>query len=80
MWRDIFMTPFEHKDEIYDFAQASLHTKVASKAPTVFKHLESFKPPVESLFIDRLIAGHYWMMKSLGVQAAFRNELETYLK
>ncbi|UZE95409.1 ABC1 kinase family protein [Alkalimarinus alittae] len=80
MWRDIFITPFEHKDEIYDFAQASLHTKVASKAPTVFKHLDSFKPPVESLFIDRLIAGHYWMMKNLGVQAAFRNELEAYLK
>ncbi len=80
MWRDIFMTPFEHKEEIYDFAQASLHTKVASKASTVFKHLESFKPPVESIFIDRLIAGHYWMMKNLGVQAAFRRELETYLK
>ena len=80
MWRDIFISPFEHKDEIYDFAQASLHTKVASKAPTVFKHLDSFKPPVESLFIDRLIAGHYWMMKNLGVQAAFRNELEEYLK
>ncbi len=80
MWRDIFMSPFEHKDEIYDFAQASLHTEVVSKAPTVFKHLDSFKPPVESLFIDRLIAGHYWMMKNLGVQAAFRNELEMYLK
>lgn len=80
MWRDIFITPFEHKDEIYDFAQARLHTQVASKAPTVFKHLDSFKPPVESLFIDRLIAGHYWMMKNLGVQAAFRNELEAYLK
>ena len=26
-----------------------------------------------------MIAGHYWMLKRLGVQAAFRTELEKYL-
>jgi len=34
---------------------------------------------VESIFIDRMIAGHYWMLKRLGVQAAFGNELRAYL-
>jgi len=79
MWRDILITPFLN-DEPYDFAEADIHKHVAAKTSTVFKYLDYFKPPVESIFIDRMIAGHYWMLKRLGVQAAFRNELEKYLR
>ncbi len=80
MWRDIFIRPFASRDEPYDFASSNLHKDVASKTATVFKYLDYFKPPVETIFIDRMIAGHYWMMKRLGVQAAFRGELEAYVK
>ena len=79
MWRDILIVPF-NQDEPYDFAEADLHKQVAAKTSTVFKYLDYFKPPVESIFIDRMIAGHYWMLKRLGVQAAFRSELEKYLE
>lgn len=79
MWRDILVQPFSSREAPYDFSQADLHRQVAAKTPTVFKYMESFQPPVESLFIDRMIAGHYWILKRLGVQAAFRNELEAYL-
>ncbi|WP_372985892.1 ABC1 kinase family protein [Marinobacter sp.] len=79
MWRDILIVPFQG-DEPYDFAEADIHKHVAAKTSTVFKYLDYFKPPVESIFIDRMIAGHYWMLKRLGVQAAFRVELERYLK
>ena len=78
MWRDILVKPF-NSDTPYDFAESDIHKHVAAKTTTVFKYLDYFKPPVESIFIDRMIAGHYWMMKRLGVQAAFREELETYL-
>jgi len=78
MWRDILIVPFQG-DEPYDFAEADIHKHVAAKTSTVFKYLDYFKPPVESIFIDRMIAGHYWMLKRLGVQAAFRTELEKYL-
>ncbi|PVY70648.1 putative unusual protein kinase regulating ubiquinone biosynthesis (AarF/ABC1/UbiB family) [Tamilnaduibacter salinus] len=78
MWRDIFIRPFSG-DQPYDFAHADIHKHVAAKTPTVFEYLDYFKPPVESIFIDRMIAGHYWLMKRLGVQAAFREELEGYL-
>ncbi|WP_166264149.1 ABC1 kinase family protein [Marinobacter caseinilyticus] len=78
MWRDILVKPF-NSDTPYDFAESSIHKDVAAKTTTVFKYLDYFKPPVESIFIDRMIAGHYWMMKRLGVQAAFREELEGYL-
>lgn len=79
MWRDILIQPFVDAKTPYDFGSADIHLKVAAKTPTVFAHLDRFKPPVESIFIDRMIAGHYWMLKRLGVQAAFRNALEAYL-
>ncbi|MBJ6137178.1 ABC1 kinase family protein [Marinobacter litoralis] len=79
MWRDILIVPFVD-EEPYDFAEADIHKQVAAKTSTVFKYLDSFKPPVESIFIDRMIAGHYWMLKRLGVQAAFKTELEKYLQ
>ncbi|SFM38674.1 ABC1 kinase family protein [Marinobacter zhejiangensis] len=79
MWRDILIRPFDSPHP-YDFAESEIHKAVAAKTSTVFKYLDYFKPPVESIFIDRMIAGHYWMLKRLGVQAAFRAELESYLK
>jgi predicted unusual protein kinase regulating ubiquinone biosynthesis (AarF/ABC1/UbiB family) len=79
MWRDILIKPFQG-NQPYNFADADIHKDVAAKTTTVFKYLDYFKPPVESIFIDRMIAGHYWMMKRLGVQAAFREDLEWYLK
>jgi predicted unusual protein kinase regulating ubiquinone biosynthesis (AarF/ABC1/UbiB family) len=79
MWRDILIVPFE-QDEPYNFAESEIHKRVAAKTSTVFKYLDQFRPPVESIFIDRMIAGHYWMLKRLGVQAAFRSELEKYLR
>lgn len=79
MWRDILIRPFD-SDQPYDFAEADIHKRVAAKTSTVFKYLDYFQPPVESIFIDRMIAGHYWMLKRLGVQAAFREGLEQYLK
>lgn len=79
MWRDILIQPFSSRDAPYDFSQADLHQQVAAKTPTVFRHMDSIRPPVESIFIDRMIAGHYWILKRLGVQAAFRSELERYL-
>lgn len=79
-WRDIFIVPFESTENRFDFADSDLHVRVAKNAHSVFKHLDSFKPPVDTIFIDRLIAGHYWMMKRLGVQAAFRSELNQYIQ
>lgn len=79
MWRDILIVPFS-RDEPYDFAESDIHRQVAAKTTTVFRYLDYFRPPVESIFIDRMIAGHYWMLKRLGVQAAFRAELEKYLQ
>lgn len=78
VWRNIFFEPFFEGEE-YDFNTADLHLKVAKETALFFKHLSHFKPPVDSLYIDRMISGHYWIMKSLGVKADFRPELDRYL-
>lgn len=78
VWRNIFFEPFFGEQD-FDFRKADLHVRVAKETPLFFKHLSHFKPPVDSLYIDRMISGHYWIMKSLGVKANFRPELDRYL-
>lgn len=74
-WRDIFLRPFL-AEEPYHFANADLHKRFVKKAPEVLKHLDSLRPPVETVFIDRVIGGHYWTMVKLEVVASFRQELQ----
>jgi len=78
IWRDIIFVPFLI-GELFDFADADLHISSAKYTPLFFKHLHRFKPPVESLYIDRLVSGHYWILKSMGVQAAFKLPLAAYI-
>tara|TARA_R110002049_G_scaffold927_4_gene6760 strand:+ start:1536 stop:2843 length:1308 start_codon:yes stop_codon:yes gene_type:complete len=79
VWRNIFFEPFLWQGE-YNFKSAKLHVYAAKQTPLLFKYLSHFKPPVESLYIDRMISGHYWLMKSMGVEANFRVILNQYIK
>ncbi len=79
MWRNLLIEPFEG-DEPYDFGQSDLHRQIAAHTHTVFRYLDRLQPAVDSMFIDRMVAGHYWILRQLGVQAAFRRHLEHYLK
>ena len=78
VWRNIFFDPFL-VDSDYDFKEASLHIDAAKNTALLFKYLSHFKPPVESLYIDRMISGHYWLIKSMGVEANFRPILNRYI-
>jgi predicted unusual protein kinase regulating ubiquinone biosynthesis (AarF/ABC1/UbiB family) len=79
VWRNIFFEPFL-TDEEYDYETASLHMDFAKHTSLFFKHIKHFSPPVESIYIDRMISGQYWILKSMGVKAEFRSKLDTYLK
>ena len=78
VWRNIFFEPFLWQGD-YSFKEAKLHVEAAKQTPLLFKYLSHFKPPVESLYIDRMISGHYWLMKSMGVEANFRAILNKYI-
>lgn len=79
MWRNLLIEPFAG-DEPYDFGRSDLHRQIAAHTHTVFRYLDRLQPAVDSMFIDRMVAGHYWILRQLGVQAAFRRHLEHYLK
>ncbi len=76
-WRDIFIAPFLGED--FDFGTSTLHDQFARLTPGFMKHLPYFQPPAESVFIDRMIGGHYWNMRSLGVVANFMPLVQQYL-
>lgn len=78
LWRSIVLKPFLDNDA-YDFGQANLHARVMKHLPDAMKHMDSVQPAAQNLMIDRVVAGHYWNLRRLGVVAAFRPELDRYL-
>lgn len=78
-WVDLFMPVFG--EEPFDFADSRLHVHIAKKARnTPWRYLESFQPSARTLLIDRVLGGHYWTLKKLGVVKAFRPQLEKHLE
>lgn len=78
IWRDIFFEPFLCEG-VYDFGVSTLHLEVAKKTSLFFKYFDHFRPPVESLYIDRMMGGQYWLARQLGVKGEFRPILNQYL-
>ena len=46
---------------------------------TSLEQMLKFQPSSRSLLIERVVSGHYWTMMQLGVNAAFRPNLEKAL-
>jgi len=77
VWRDIFFQPFSGVE--FNYGASSIHVAAAKNTGLFFKHLELFQPPVDSLYIDRLVSGHYWILKAMGARADFRPALDKYI-
>jgi predicted unusual protein kinase regulating ubiquinone biosynthesis (AarF/ABC1/UbiB family) len=78
-WRDIFMRPLLG-DEPYDFGRSQLQTEAMRLVPGFLtKYLGSFQPPVELVFLDRVVLGHYGNLRKLGARGQFRGLLEAHL-
>lgn len=78
-WRDLFVQPFG-KAQPFRFADSTLHTQFAKMAPRALKHLDSLQPPTETIFVDRVIGGHYYTMMKLGVVQDFRPMLHEFAR
>ena len=78
-WRDIFMRPLLG-DEPYDFGRSQLQKDAIKLVPGFLtKYLKSFQPPVELVFLDRVVVGHYGNLRKLGARAQYRALLEEHL-
>jgi len=63
----------------FDFGAATLHEDVLHLARKSLKHWEAFRPSPDTMLVDRAIGGHYWTLKQLGVNTAFRDALHRTL-
>lgn len=59
----------------FDFASATLHEDVMRLVRKSLKHWEAFRPSPDTMLVDRAVGGHYWTLKQLGVNTAFRDAL-----
>lgn len=76
-WVEIALRCFS--EQPFDFGTARLHEDVVKNVKKSFKHWEAFKASPDTMLVNRAISGHYWTLKQLGVNTAFRSALEDTL-
>lgn len=72
-WALILMKAFS--EQPYDFGGSRLHEEVVARARKSLKYWDAFQPSADTMLVNRAIGGHYWTMKELGVNTAFREAL-----
>lgn len=73
-WVELLLPPFGC--ESFDFGGSDLHLKLVTKTrQTPWSYLQSFQPSPKTLMLNRVLGGHYWTLMKLGVNAAFRDNL-----
>jgi predicted unusual protein kinase regulating ubiquinone biosynthesis (AarF/ABC1/UbiB family) len=72
-WVGIALAAFS--DTPFDFGSAKLHEDAVKLARKSLKYWDAFQPNADTMLVDRAITGHYWTMKQLGVNTAFRPQL-----
>lgn len=63
----------------FDFGNATLHEDIVHLLRKSLKYWDAFQPSPDTLLVDRAIGGHYWTLKQLGVNTAFRDALNKTL-
>jgi predicted unusual protein kinase regulating ubiquinone biosynthesis (AarF/ABC1/UbiB family) len=79
MWRQILFRPF-YQEEPFDYGTATLHEEVVRLIPGILKRLDSFQPPVEGIFIDRVAGGQYENLRKIRAKGSFYEVLEPYVR
>lgn len=71
-WLDIVMEPFKDNNP-FDFGHSRIHKRAAKKAQAdALKYIGQFQPSPDTMYVDRVLTGHYWTLMEMGVNAAFR--------
>ncbi len=77
-WRDLLAEPI--LGEEFDYGASRIHHDVLKLVPGFLaKHLRSFQPPTELVFVDRVVVGHYGTLRHLQTCGNFRAILQPHL-
>lgn len=77
-WRDTFADPFVDV-AIFDYGRSTVHDEVVKLIPASVKHVASFQPATELIFLDRTVVGHYGNMRILESRVPTYTFLRRYL-
>lgn len=77
-WRPIVLKPLLAENG-FDFAQSRIHKAVMAKSPEVLKLTRQLQPPSQTVFVDRMINGHYWTLVNLGAVVDLRAAIAPWI-
>ena len=77
-WRPIVLKPLL-AEAGFDFSQSRIHKAVMAKSPEVLKLTAQLQPPSQTVFVDRMVNGHYWTLVKLGATVDFNGALTPWL-
>ncbi len=77
-WRDAFALPFL-RQQVFEYANSTLHEDVVKLVPGAIKRMESFQPPPELVFVDRAVAGHYGNLRKIRAKSPVLDLIKPYL-
>ncbi len=77
-WDKIVMRPFRG-DAPYDFGSSTMHVEAIARGYEALKHLDQFRPPVKTAYLDRMVGGHYWTMMSLKARVTLGSRLKEFV-
>lgn len=77
-WRPIVLKPLLAQNG-FDFGQSRIHKAVMAKSPEVLKLTRQLQPPSQTVFVDRMINGHYWTLVKLGEVVDLRAAVAPWL-
>jgi predicted unusual protein kinase regulating ubiquinone biosynthesis (AarF/ABC1/UbiB family) len=67
-WRGILIQPFLGE---FDYASSTIHEEVKTMIPGLIKRLNSLQAPVEVVFVDRVVGGHYGNLRKIRAKGRF---------
>lgn len=77
-WRNLFLRPML-ADEPFDFKASTMHEETMRYTGKVLKRMDSFQPAADTLFVDRVVGGHYWTLMKLKACVNLRSDLQRVL-
>lgn len=70
LWLDVLLQPLL-EGESFDYGLSSLQDEIKKHRSEILNYWGAFQPAADTLFINRVIGGHYLNMAELGVEACF---------
>ncbi len=78
-WLDIFTRPITEANFDFDYGKTALQEEIVKNRSLILSHWQSFQPSADTLFVNRVVGGHYMTLAQLGVKGSFQKELEALL-